>query len=656
MAQVLRTACNRDCPDACGILATVEDGRVLRIQGDPEHPVTQGFLCRRTNRFVEERQYHPARLTSPLLRRDGVLTPVSWDEALDLAAGQLLRFRAESGPASIFHYRSAGSLGLLKTVCDFFFERFGPVTMKRGDICSGAGEAAQELDFGAYEANDWFDLRNARAVVLWGKNPHVSSVHQLPLLKEARAAGVKLALVDPVHQRTAALCDLLVQPRPGGDVHLALGVARVLFERGWTDPEAPAYCNHYGAFRELVFSRSLPAWAAGAGLRREEVTALAELYGANRPANIQVGWGLQRRGNGAAAVRALDALGLVTGNVGVPGGGVSFSTRRRSAFDFSFLRGLPAAPRSICEPLFGAEVLAAQDPPIRMVWVTAANPVAMLPDSHTVAEALRSREFTVVVDAFLTDTARCAHLVLPTTTMLEEDDVLGSYGHHWLTLMRAVVPPPPGVKTDLEIMSALAERVGLGQELRADPRAWMERLLQRVDPQGAGAAALEQGPVRNPEAPPVLFAGRRFPTSDGRANLVHELPRDIPRPTLEFPLYLTSISSDRFQASQARPEDQEGPAEARLHPHAALGLPDGALALLQSRIGEMTVRLRHDAAQRRDVVLVDKGGWLSAGRCANALVQATTTDRGEGAAYYDETVRVVPAAPLAESARPRLGG
>ncbi len=147
MKEIRKTTCNRDCPDACGILATVEDGRVTRLQGDPDHPVTRGALCYRTSHFLQS-PYYRDRITQPLLRKDGELRPVGWDEALDVAAERLTRIRRESGPEAIFHYRSGGSLGLLKHLCDRFFERFGPVTVKRGDICSGAGNTAQELDFG----------------------------------------------------------------------------------------------------------------------------------------------------------------------------------------------------------------------------------------------------------------------------------------------------------------------------------------------------------------------------------------------------------------------------------------------------------------------------------------------------------------------------
>jgi anaerobic selenocysteine-containing dehydrogenase len=205
MKQIRKTICNRDCPDACSIVATVEDGRIDRIRGDREHPITRGFLCYRTSLFLST-QYSPDRLTRPLLRQNGGFHEVSWNEALDVAAERLTSIRRESGAAAIFHYRSGGSLGLLKYVTDYFFELFGPVTVKRGDICSGAGDAAQTMDFGEEESHDVFDLLNSRNIILWGKNVFTSSPHLVPILTDAKRRGAEIVLIDPVHHKTAQLC------------------------------------------------------------------------------------------------------------------------------------------------------------------------------------------------------------------------------------------------------------------------------------------------------------------------------------------------------------------------------------------------------------------------------------------------------------------
>ncbi len=644
--ETLRTVCNRDCPDACGLIATVEDGRLVRLGGDPAHPVTRGFLCSRTSQFPA-RQNSPDRLTAPLLRDGDGFRPVSLEKAIAFAAERLLAIRSESGPASVLHYRSGGSLGMVKSVVDLFFEAFGPVTVKRGDICSGAGDAAQEADFGEEESHDLFDLERSRTILLWGKNPFVSNVHLLPLLKEAKSRGARIVLVDPVRHKTATLADAYVAPRPGGDLALALGVAALLLETGRVVPEAPTFCESFEAFRALALSKGTGPWALEAGVPEEALELLASAL-ADRPCNVQVGWGMGRRTNGSAIVRAIDALGAISGNLGVPGGGVSFYFKRRGAFDTSFLRKAP--PRTLSEPLLGREILEAKEPPVRAVWITAANPVAMLPDSATVARALETRDLVVVVDSFLTDTARRAHLVLPTTTLVEDDDLLGAYGNHWLGASVPVVAPPPGVKSDLEIVQLLAaeidRRAGAAREpiapkLAGTATEWKRRILRKVEPLGLTVERLEKESVRNPLAPTVLFEEGRFPTPTGRMRLLTDLPAP-PEEEPGYPLWLFSSSTERSQCSQWAGEPPVV-LEATCHPDAAPGLPDGADVVVESAIGSLRARLRLDPSQRTDVLIVPKGGHLDSGTCANALVRARTTDAGEGAAYLDCRVRVRPA-------------
>lgn len=639
-----KTTCNRDCPDACAIVATVENGKITRLQGDPTHPVTKGFLCYRTSHFLPL-QYSPERLTTPLRRTaDGHFETIGWDTALDLAAERLGTIARESGPAAIFHYRSGGSLGLLKHLSDYFFEKLGPVTIKRGDICSGAGDAAQMLDFGEEDAHDLHDLLNAKSILIWGKNVHVSGPHTLPVLREAKKRGAHLTMIDPVHHQTASLCDEVIRPRPAGDFALAMAVAAQLERHGWFDPEAASYCDHVDGFRQLVASRSLKAWCEAADVTEKQALGVAVRLGLGKPCAILVGWGMGRRKAGGAIVRALDALGALTGNLGIPGGGVSFYFKRRGAYDTSFIKGAEVAPRTLCEPLFGHEILAAQDPPVRAVWVTAGNPVAMLPDAHTTIEALASREFVVVVDAFMTDTARLAHLILPTTTLLEADDLLGAYGHHYLGTARPVVPPPPDVKSDLEIVQALAERLGFGEALAGSARAWKERLVApRLGPHGVTVDDLDRGGVRSPVAAKVLFADRRFKTPSGKVNLIHAAPDPAATagPDPNYPLWLMSLSTADAQSSMWS-TTPTGFAEVTVHPDAAAGIADGGTGRLESSIGELTVRVRHDPAQRKDVAIVPKGGHMKDGRCANALVAAALTDIGEGGALYDERVRLLP--------------
>ncbi|MFO1076274.1 MAG: molybdopterin-dependent oxidoreductase [Planctomycetota bacterium] len=641
----LRTTCNRDCPDACGILATVENGVVKSLRGDPAHPVTRGFLCLRTSRFPEQ-QASSRRIRQPLVRRGDKLEPASWPEALDLIESRFRRILAESGPAALFHYRSGGSLGLLKHLADRFFDLLGPCTQKVGDICSGAGEAAQLLDFGTSDSNDLFDLRHSRHVVLWGKNPKVSNVHVVPLLQELRAAGTTVWLIDPIHHKSVPLADRYVQPAPGRDFELAMAITRELADRGQLDPAASSRCDHYDDFLRLVQGRSVGAWASAAEVGGDQVQALAGAF-ADRPAAILVGWGMQRRARGGAIVRALDALSAVTGNLWLPGGGASFYFRRRKAFrDFV----VPVAgPRTIREPVLGHDLLATRDPPVRGMWVTAGNPVAMLPDSANVAHALAGLEFLVVADCFLTETAELAHVVLPVPTLLEDSDVLGAYGHHWLGESRPVVAAPPEVWHEARIFQELARRFGLAGFPQGSPDELKQQVLADVAAQGCDLDTLRRhGAVRSPVSPAVLFADGRVPTASGRVNLLTEAPppADLeappPHPGASAPLWLFSNSTEKSQASQWVGDGLGKRTWVVVHPDAVPGMAAGDIVVVASAHGRLEAELRLDDRQRHDVAVMPKGGHFGRGQSANALIAARPTDLGLGAAYLDCLVRISP--------------
>ncbi|MCB9881836.1 MAG: molybdopterin-dependent oxidoreductase [Planctomycetes bacterium] len=637
MREVKRTACNRDCPDTCAMIVTVEDGRAVRLQGDKDDPVTQGFLCERTSRFLG-RQYAPDRFTRPMLRRDGTLEPIDWKTALDLAADRLRQAHTAFGPASILHYRSGGSLGLLKTVVDHFFERFGPVTIKRGDICSGAGEAAQEADFGIADSHDLDDLENAQLILLWGKNPHVSGPHLLPVLKRARKAGTTILGIDPLRTRAASLCDAFLQPRPGTDFALAMAFARRVFDRGVQDPELSSYCDGVDDYREWVHRHAFAEWLRPTGLSTREVEPLADLYAERSPAAILVGWGLARRRNGGASVRALDALGLLRGNVGIPGGGVSYYFQRRAGFDTSFVRGIDAAPRTFAEARLGEEILAARDPTVQVIWVTAGNPLAMLPNARVVREAFERVPFKIVCETHPTDTTDVADLVFPVPTLLEDEDLLGAYGHHWLRASHPVMDRPADVRHELEIVFGLARRLGLDDIGEPGIAGWKQRLLRKLEPHGLTLDTLAAGTQRNPVAPRVQFADRRFRTPNGRAQLLTTGDVQTFDTSDALPHTLLAVSCPELQSSQ-RNDPAQGLPEARVHPRGAgAGFDDGSHARVVSRLGHLDVVVRHDENVHPEVIHMDKGGMQRDGRCANLLVHAVETDLGGGAAYYDEPV------------------
>jgi anaerobic selenocysteine-containing dehydrogenase len=636
----VRTACVRDCPDACGIIAAVSEGRVIGLSGDPDHPITKGFLCYRASQYLK-RQYSPERVTTPLRKTKGSWKPLSWEDALDLAAERLRYFRDTHGGPSILYYYGTGSLGALKALNRYFFQLFGNVTMKAGDVCAGAGVAAQIMDMGESESHDRDDLANARTVVLWGKNVCTSSPHLIPILKKARRNGSQLILIDPIYDPAACkMVDAYYQPRPGSVGALTLGMAQIILDNGWADPEIENYVNGFEGYKRLVYAGSKADYARQAGLSTVQMEELTHSYALGKPAAILVGWGLQRYLNGASHVRLIDALAALTGNVGIPGGGVSFYFQRRKGFKLDFLLASEHPDRRLLlEPLLGQEILSAEDPPIKMAWIDAGNPVNQLPDSRGVAKAFESLEFVVVLDQFLTDTASYADLFLPVTTFLEETDVIGAYGHHFISAVQPAVPPPDGVLSDMKIYQLLAGRLGFGHYLEGEEVTWINRLLERPGNNGLSWDGLREKTMRRPDPPYVMFPDRRFSTPSGRFEFIQEFTAQTERDQ-DYPLRLLSVGSQKWQNSQVLECAHPDRPDITVHPEAVPGFRDDESARIVSRIGSLVVRMRLDDRQRRDVVIFHRGLWNKFGCGVNTLIRARSTDHGGGAAYYDEWVRI----------------
>jgi anaerobic selenocysteine-containing dehydrogenase len=633
---MVRTLCLRDCPDACGLLCETDAGRVTRLTGDPDHPVTRGFLCRRTRRDFPALLTRPDRIVRPRLRTPTGWQDVGWDEALDLCADRLQAVVKEHGPEAVLFLQGGGSMGLSGDVCRYLFDELH-ATMVAGGVCTDAGEWAQAADFGDTCVSDWRDLDAAQALVLWGRNVVTASPHFIPAVRALRRRGGEVWLIDPLPTRTRTLATRVLQPRPGRDALLALGVARVLFDEGWIDAAATGACDGLEAFRALARRRTVAEAAAASDVAEEDLRALAALYGQRRPVSTWIGGGLQRWVDGAETVRVIDALCMVAGHVGVSGGGAHFVTRRR--------RGLAVAPeragRTVRAALLGHDILYARDPRVRFGWVQRANPVAQYPDSTLTERALRSLRFLVVVDAFPTDTAECATLVLPPALMLEEADLVASYGHHLVGLARRVVAPPPEARTDLEIAQALARRLGLERTVAGSIDVWIDRMLA---PSGLSRANLADGVVARPGEERVAHAGRRFATPSGRAQLIGEFEPTEPDALdrADYPFKLLTVAPVEHQASQRSPAAQAGLPEVFVHPEApgAEGRADGSAVTVRTRVGHLRAVLRHDHAMRRDTVLMYRGGWVRHGHGVNVLVGGRESKHGGIAAFLDERARL----------------
>jgi len=644
--RTVRTACSLDCFDACGIVAHVEDGRIVRLGGDPEHPFTRGALCNKVNHYLENRFYHPDRLLFPLRRIRGGWQRVTWDDALDLVAARLAEARQQHGSLSVLYHKGNGSFATLKILGERFFNLFGGVTQAVGRFCGGEADYGTRLSFGACEIHDPLDLaEHTRLFLIWGRNPAVTNIHMMPVIKRARARGARAIVIDPVVTKTVRYCDGSVQPRPGSDGHLAIGMARIILARRAIDRgRIQRISDDFDRYLTLVDTVPMDEVIARTGLPRETIEELALTYADTRPATILQGIGLQQYTRGHQTYRLIAALGMLTGNIGVPGGGVNFGNwpwariGRPVALDHrtSPVREVPVS--TLATAL--AETI---DPPITVAYLTNTNLVNQMPDSLATRQALARLGFVVVVDQFVTDTAECADVVLPSTTMLEEEDFLPSYGHLWMQLMQPVVSPIGECRSDLQILQGLAERLGFGPEMAGSPAEWIDQIAAPFPGVSYDTLRAAGGRLIPDDTPPVPWASGVFKTPNGRFAFPRHFDDD-PVMAPEGHLHLVFLATEHAINSQIDEERQRDLAWVRVHPRtaAAHGVVEGeAVMLLSPRGGRLNVRVALDAGTRPDTVVATKGDWLKHGRGFNVLTEPRYT-AGTGTAFNQNYVRLVP--------------
>jgi len=675
------TACPRNCYSTCSMRVHVENGRLVRIEAHPGNRASAGGVCLKGLSYIE-RVVSPDRLLHPLRRRGRgpEFERISWPEALDLISRKLLELKRAHGPQSVFYYAGSGTKGLLNSLGLTFWRLFGGCTTTYGDLCWPAGLEATRLTLGKNEHNAPWDLANARLIVLWGKNPAETNIHQMAFIEQALERGARLIVVDPRRTESAERAELLVQPRPGSDGALALGVANRLIETGSIDREfIAAHVLGFEEFARMVRGCT-PEWTERAtDVPARYVERLAAAIGGTRPMTIIAGFGMQRYTNSGQTMRALIALPVITGNIGRPGAGWQFADLQSHIFDavrdpLAFYP--PAQPGgpvrvSVSTARLGRDMPAARDPALKMAWVERGNPVTQNPETHAVLRAFRSLEFRVVIDQFMTDTAREADLILPAKSMFEQSDVIGAYWHPYIQLKQKVLEPPGEVKPESEIYALLAARVGIPAEVVAENfpgtsdgeiEAWLQRKLEPFA--GLSLERLRQGPVPAPGWREIAFDDFVFPTPSGKIELfsreAHErwgadpLPAyhepdefRTPRPEgARFPLYfLTPNTKDRIHSQFGNLRlirEVSGGPQVLIHPQDARsrGIADGEMVRVFNSRGAIRVRVRLDYSLKRGCVCVHNGWWLAEGGGVNCLSLGRETDMGHGAAFHDTLVEV----------------
>jgi len=661
---IQRSVCPYDCPDACGLLVEVLDGKAVKVAGDPEHPFTRGFLCPKMNRY-QETVHSPLRLTRPLLRTGakgmGQFRPISWSEAVERIADRWRTILRHDGSESILPYSYAGTMGLVQRNAGHpFFYRLGASRLER-TICSPAKDAGWKIVMGETLATHPDDVMESDLVILWGINAVATNIHFLHGVREAKRRGATVWLIDTYQTNTSAVVDQTFIVRPGSDGALGLGLMHLLVLRDLVDHDfLAAHVQGFDQLKEKILPDYPPERVSDlTGLSREILEFMAEAYGKAKAPFIRVGSGASRYGNGAMTIRTIACLPALVGAYRKKGGGCLTSVNTGKAFAMEeILREdfMATETRVINMNQIGRALNEMNDPPVQSLFVYTSNPAAVAPDQNEVLRGLaRGDLFTVVHERFMTDTARYADIALPATSSLEHSDLYRSYGCYCIQRAKAVIPPVGESKSNWEVFGLLAEAMGFHEpffrqtadDLINHVLSIPNALLKGIDEQAFASGKPWEIPI-----PPE--AKYQFKTPSGKIEIlqprdVHPLPCYLPTYGGPHPFRLMTAPSlyalnSSFREREDLRSKEKGmllkmnPGDARLK-----GLKEGDPVSAFNELGEVQFVLRVTDRVPAGVVIAEGVWWLehSPGpRTVNALTSQRLTDRGAGSTFYDNTVDV----------------
>lgn len=675
MIETYNTVCPRNCYSTCSFKVVVENHRLIRIEPQPLNKATPEGPCLKGLSYIE-RVYSKSRIVQPLKKIAGKFIPTTWDDAITTISNRLLKFKNEYGSHSVFYYAASGTSGKLNDVSGNFWRLYGGVTTVYGNLCWPAGLEATRLTLGEVKHNVPWDIENSDLIVLWGKNPAETNVHQMVHVENAKLRGARLIVIDPRRTPSAESAEMLIQPKPGTDGILALIVAKIIIESGNHDIDF--ITRHVYGFKEYSESLAdidIKKASETCGVPVHMIESLAAEIGRSKRMSLIPGYGMQRYSNGGQTVRCLLSLSVITGNIGKPGAGWHYANLQSYILD-SVKEPVSYYPdeksdypnrRSISTAKLGEQMLATKSPKLKMAWIERGNPVCQNPDSNLTLKALRDLEYVVVVELFMNDTAMEADLILPAKSMFEQSDIVGSYWNPYVQLKQKVIEPPEFVLPESEIYLKLARKLGYPEEEISEIipdndniEKWLDNKLSGHE--GITIEKLRKGPIIPKGTQEVAYEDMVFSTPSGKIELlsitalslwnVNELPSYVEYPSINksllksFPLQLMSPNTKNRIHSQfgnlncIKAIDSVPYAIMSADDMASRGVNNGDDVRVFNDKGELIIKVKTDYNIRPGCVVIYNGYWNREGGSPNLLTSGRETDMGFGAAFHDNMVEV----------------
>jgi anaerobic selenocysteine-containing dehydrogenase len=657
LAKIYQSSCSLNCWDNCGFEVTVEDGKVVKVDGSVHHPVTKGKICGR-GRMLETRTNSSQRLLYPLKKINGVFEQTTWELALDEIAGKMSHYKENYGSTSILHSHDYANGGLLKNLDQRFFNLFGGVTELTGSLCWGAGIEAQKWDFGDAYSHDPEDVFNSKHIIIWGRNVARTNMHFYQRLQQAKRNGAEIIVIDPIYNATAKLADQYLSVKPGMDGILAAGIMKEILRVDGEDRDFIE--NHSVGFKDLenlLASITFEEIIEKAEVSLENIQLLAKIY-CDRPTSTYLGLGMQRYENGGNTIRLIDALVAISGNIGIAGGGANYGNLQvgQKFHSNAFTLGdRKQQSRSFTMMKQAEGILEATDPPVKMAFVTCGNPLTQVPDTSLVKKAFEALDTLVVMDQFMTDTAQLADYLLPVTTVFEEEDIYySSMYHQYVNYGPKLVDAPGEAKSDLWIWTELAKRLGFGHEFDFTTEQWIDLGIQSLKVHGFTLEKLKQEGFLELPVEKIPWENHQFKTPSGKYEFTSargELGLTLPNETKwknqelaeNYPFTLLTIHplrsnhSQHYQLFNPLPKVK---VEISIDIAELKGLKDGDEVKVWNDRGKVTGSIQIMKQAHPHTINIDEGIWSQFGGSVNQLTSNRVSDNGLGSTLYDCLVNI----------------
>ena len=659
----LSHGCTLDCADCCKFNVYIDKNEVVKIEGDEGHPYTKGFICKKGLAHLK-RVNHEKRLYNPLLKVNGEWKEISFKEAIDIMAKRLKDYKNEFGSRSILYYEQYGNGSLLKSIGEKFFNFYGGVSLAKGGPCWSAGIAAQKLDFGDSKSHSLEDMMNSNNIFVWGKNPANTTIHTMQMIRKAKANGSKIIVIDPIETATATLSDKYIRIKPNGDLALALAIGKVIIENEFFDEKyIKSYVNGFEEYKEYVLSLNIEELSLECGVEINEINELVRLY-CEKYSTILLGFGMQKYKNGGITIRAIDALGAITGQIGFSGGGVNYANKvypkilnsdpynsEKAASNRyfytseinEFIEKCSLGKTYYKNDIFICNKDKESDYdlniPIKMAVITKSNLVNQLPNVNKLKKSLSKIDFKVCFDMFMTDTAKVCDLIIPTSSQLESEDLLfSSMMNPYLIYNEKLIEPIEKLIDEYYFFMELAKEMNLNDYPYVEKTDYLEKVIEPLKHinSNINLEFIKSNYLTLHKN--IAWEDKKFMTKSRKFEIIrlYDLNNKVKCSENKAKIRLLT-NHGRDSLSSQHFIDEEGMSIAYINENMSksLDIDNDEIVYLKSENGQIKVRIKIDSSISDKVVMMFVGWWEKHGN-PNVLTNSGISDIG-GQITYNET-------------------